>query len=172
MYYFDRETSPPGPYIPIFSRRSHDLARVRDLGVDLFSHVTYCLCLLNRSPRAILRNNSSSFTYFFWCVYWSMIMCEGFLSDVPQKFGRWAPNLPFPTPSFLFSSICRYGVLDFHQFKSYQTYFTASITFRSSSNEAHASPTVSVLLWSYFGPPDHHFGVSLCNCQSIHFSNV
>ena len=33
----DREISPHGPYIPFFSRRAHDLARVRDLGVDLLS---------------------------------------------------------------------------------------------------------------------------------------
>ena len=48
----DKETSPHGPYIPIFSRRAHDLARVRDLGVDLLSHVTYYLYLLNKSPQA------------------------------------------------------------------------------------------------------------------------
>ena len=42
---FDRETSPHGSYIPIFSRRAHDLARVRDLGVDLLSQVTYFLYL-------------------------------------------------------------------------------------------------------------------------------
>ena len=60
----DRETSPHVPYIPIFSRRAHDLARVRDLGVDLLSHVTYCLYLLNRSPKVLLKNNSSSFTQF------------------------------------------------------------------------------------------------------------
>ena len=37
----DRETSPHGPYIPIFSRRAHDLASVRNLGVDLLSQITY-----------------------------------------------------------------------------------------------------------------------------------
>ena len=58
----DRVTSPHGPYIPIFSRRAHDLARVRDLGVDFLSQVTYCLYLLNRSPIDLLKNNSSSFT--------------------------------------------------------------------------------------------------------------
>ena len=58
----DMETSPHDPYIPIYSRRSHDLARVRDLGVDLLSQVTYCLNLLNRSPRVLLNKNPSSFT--------------------------------------------------------------------------------------------------------------
>ena len=48
----DKEMSPHGPYIPICLRRDHDLARVRDLGVYL----------INRSPRAILNNNSISFT--------------------------------------------------------------------------------------------------------------
>ena len=60
----DRETYPHGPYIPICSRRAHDLARVRDLGVDLLSQVTYFLYLLNRSPKFLLKKNSSSFTQF------------------------------------------------------------------------------------------------------------
>ena len=55
----DRKKSPHGPYIPIFSSRAHDLARVRDLGVDLLSQVTYCLYLLNQSPRVLLKKNSS-----------------------------------------------------------------------------------------------------------------
>ena len=52
-----RETSPHGPYIPIFSRRAHDIARVRDLGVDFLSQVTYFLYLLRKSQRVLLNNN-------------------------------------------------------------------------------------------------------------------
>ena len=61
----DKETSPHGLYSPVCSRRAHDLARVRDLSVDLLSQVTYCLYLLNRSPIVLLKNNSNSFTQFF-----------------------------------------------------------------------------------------------------------
>ena len=56
----DRETSPHGPYIPICSRRAHHLARVRNLGVELLSQVTYYLYLLSRSPKDLLKENSSS----------------------------------------------------------------------------------------------------------------
>ena len=57
-----REKYPHDPYIPIRSRRAHDMARVRDLGVDLLSHVTYFLYLINMSPRDLLNKNLISFT--------------------------------------------------------------------------------------------------------------
>ena len=57
-----RETFPHGPYIPICSRRDYELDRVRDLGVDLLSQVTYSLYFINRSPGVLLKKNSSSFT--------------------------------------------------------------------------------------------------------------
>ena len=69
----DRETSPHGPWIPIFIRRAHDLARVRDLGVDLLSQVTYFLYFLNMSPRVLLKNSSTSFTQSGWWV--NLFMC-------------------------------------------------------------------------------------------------
>ena len=56
----DMETSPHGPYISIFSRRTHDWARVMVLCVNLISLVNYCLYLLRRSPRDILKKDSSS----------------------------------------------------------------------------------------------------------------
>ena len=79
MDYLDRETSRDGPYIPICSMRAHDFARVRDLGVDLLSQVTYCLYLLNRSPRVLLKNNSSSFTQFGWWII-GTCLCEALFS--------------------------------------------------------------------------------------------
>ena len=60
----DKETSQHGPYIPIWSRRAHDLARVRDLGIEFLSQVTYCLYFLNMSPIVLLNNNSISLTQF------------------------------------------------------------------------------------------------------------
>ena len=54
------EKYPHGPYIPIFSRRAHDLAKVRDLGVDLLSQVTYFLYLLSKLLRHLLKEKLSS----------------------------------------------------------------------------------------------------------------
>ena len=49
-------------YIPIFSRRVFMWLGLGLLGVDFLSQVTIGLYLLNRSPKILLKNNSSSFT--------------------------------------------------------------------------------------------------------------
>ena len=59
-----REKYPHDPYIPIHSRRVHDMARVRDLGVEFVSQVTYFLYLLKNSSIDLLKKNLSSFTQF------------------------------------------------------------------------------------------------------------
>ena len=106
-------------------------------------------------------------------IYWVWLLCMLIYAYVRIPF-EWcasdywemSPNLPFPSPSILFSSIA--GMEHYIAvMEVWSELVSASIMVRSSSREFHASPMLSTPLLVMFRASCPLFWSLLCNGQYI-----